>query len=152
MEHVRTSTSIRRRDQRGKEREKEQSLKALNAVAQNTDRAVAIVDQLLQTVALVLLVHQVMKGEEICTSKMEMAAAYADASSTGSTYRTRLEINHLAAPLLARKIAHLAKLGLKVIALQKIAGTGTLVTVVGMRKVSAQQAKIAFFFTAVEQE
>ena len=81
-----------------------------------------------------------------------MAAAYADASSTGSTYRTRLENNQLAAPLLARKIAHLAKPGLMVIALpESHVGSGTLATAYGMLKASARREGIAFSFTALKQ-
>ena len=103
-----------------------------------------IVAQLLQTVALVIFVHRVLT--------VDKSAEYADASSTGSTYRTRLEKNQLAVPLLERETVLLAKLGLKVIALPKIVESGTLVIVAGIFKASALLEANVSSFIAHEQE
>ena len=56
-------------------------------------------------------------------------------------------------PLRTRKIVHLAKPGSKVTALLEIhAETGTLLIVDGMPKDNALPGKIAYSFTAAEQE
>ena len=68
------------------------------------------------------------------------------------TYRIKHVNNLEAAPLQARKIAHLAKPGLMVIALpESHVESGILATVYGMLRVSAQLAKIAFSFIAQKQ-
>ena len=82
-----------------------------------------------------------------------MSTVYVDVFSMESTCRTRLEKIQLADPLLANKIALLAKHGLKVIVLRELhAETGISLTVAGMQKDNVQLVKIAYFFTAAEQE
>ena len=58
----------------------------------------------------------------------------------------------MAVPLLAKEIALLAKLGLKVIALPKIVESGTLVIVAGIFKASALLEANVSSFIAHEQE
>ena len=69
-----------------------------------------------------------------------------------NTYRIKHVNNLEAAPLQARKIAHLAKPGLMVIALpESHVESGTSAIVYGMLKASARREGIAFSSTALKQ-